>query len=70
VAHDSLQETLLHVRRLLLDLERHLHRAAEREDLSEVARAWVRSAQAEQALRTLVPPEAMEVAKTEEVDVP
>ena len=64
--HDSLQKTLLQVRRLLLDLERHLDGAAEGEDLSEVARAWVRAAQAERALRALVPPEAMEVAKTAE----
>jgi hypothetical protein len=57
---------LLHVRKLLLDLERHLDRAADGGHLTEVGRAWVRSAQVERALRAVVPPEAMEVAKAEE----
>jgi hypothetical protein len=68
VSTDPLQETLLHVRRLLLDLERHLDRAAEAGDLTEVGRAWARSAQVERTLRAVVPPEIMELAKAQEED--
>ena len=63
---DSLQDTLLHVRALLLDLERHLDRAAEGGDVIEAGRAWVRSAHVERALRAVVPTDAMEAAKAEE----
>jgi hypothetical protein len=66
MATDSLHEMLLHVRKLLLDLERHLDRAAEGGDLAEVGRAWARAAQVEEALRAAVPPETREVAKAEE----
>jgi hypothetical protein len=66
VSRDSLQETLHYVRRLLLDLERHLDEAADRGDLTQVGRAWVRSAQVERALRAVVPPDAMKVAMAEE----
>ena len=57
---------MLRVRALLLDLERHLDRAGTEADATEVARAWVRSAQVEKALRGLVPPQAIEVAMAEE----
>lgn len=66
MAPDSVQEMLLHVRRLLLDLERHLDKAAERGDLAELGRAWARAAQVEELLRAAVPPETREVAKVEE----
>ena len=68
--HDPLQETLLQVRRLLLDLERHVDRAAEDGDLTEVARAWARSAQIEHALRIVAPPAARVVAEAEETSGP
>ena len=62
----SAQETLLRVRALLLDLERHLDRAGTEGDATELARAWVRSAQIEQTLRGALPPEAVKVAMEEE----
>jgi len=55
---DSLEDTLVHVRSLLIDLERHIDRAATERDVAEVARAWVRAAQVERGLRSLLPPEA------------
>jgi hypothetical protein len=66
MAADSLHEMLLHVRKLLLDLERHLDRAAEGGELTEVGRAWARAAQVEELLRAAVPAETREVAKVEE----
>jgi hypothetical protein len=59
-------ETLRRVRALLVDLERHLDRAAEGGDANEVGRAWVRAAQIERALRAVATPEAMAVAEVEE----
>jgi hypothetical protein len=58
MAPDALEDALTHVRTLLVDLERHLDRAAAERDLSEVGRAWVRAAQVEQALRSVLPPDA------------
>jgi hypothetical protein len=55
---DSLNDALVHARSLLIDLERHIDRAATQGDMAEVARAWVRAAQVERALRALLPPEA------------
>jgi hypothetical protein len=55
---DSLEDTLVHVRSLLIDLERHIDRAATERDVAEVARAWVRAAQVERGLRSILPPEA------------
>jgi len=55
---DSLNDMLVHARSLLIDLERHIDRAAAQGDLAEVARAWVRASQVEQALRALLPPDA------------
>jgi hypothetical protein len=66
VSNHSVTETLLHVRKLMLDLERHLDQAADDGDLTEVGRAWVRSEQVERALRAVVPPDVMEVAKAKE----
>jgi hypothetical protein len=65
MADDLLNETLVHARSLLIDLERHIDRAATERDLAEVARAWVRAAQLERGLRSVLPPEA-----TANVDVP
>lgn len=55
MATDALEEALLSARKLLLDLERHLDSAAERRDLAEVGRAWVRAAQLERVLRGVLP---------------
>jgi hypothetical protein len=55
---DSLEETLVHARSLLVDLQRHIDRAAAERDVSEVARAWVRAVQLEQGLRSILPAEA------------
>jgi hypothetical protein len=55
MATDSLEETLVHARSLLVDLERHIDRAAAERDLTEVARAWVRASQVERALRAVLP---------------
>jgi hypothetical protein len=66
MASDSLPDALLQMRRRLIDLERHLDRAAEEGDPIEVGRAWVRAAQIERLLRTAVPPDALEVAKVAE----
>ena len=55
MADDLLTETLVHARSLLIDLERHIDRAATEHDLAEVARAWVRAVQLEQGLRAVLP---------------
>lgn len=65
MANDPLNETLVHARSLLIDLERHIDRAAAERDLGEVARAWVRAVQLERGLRSVLPAEA-----TANVDVP
>lgn len=65
MADDLLNETLVHARSLLIDLERHIDRAAAERDLAEVARAWVRATQLERGLRAVLPPEA-----TTDVNVP
>lgn len=66
MARDSLLDALLQVRKLLIDLERHLDRAAEGGDPVEVGRAWVRAAQIERVRRTAVPPDVLEAAKAAE----
>ena len=58
MADDALENALTHVRTLLVDLERHIDRAAAERDLAEVGRAWVRAAQVEQTLRAVLPPDA------------
>ena len=69
MAPDALEDALTHVRTLLVDLERHLDRAAAERDLSEVGRAWVRAAQVEQTLRSVLPPDATREV-TDHVDDP
>ncbi len=54
---DLLEDTLIHARSLLIDLQRHIDRAAAERDLAEVARAWVRAVQVERALRSVLPAE-------------
>ena len=63
---DSIRKTLFEVRRLMLDLERHLDETADTGNLADLGRAWVRAAQIERALRAEVPPEAKEIAKADE----
>ena len=63
---DSIRKTLFEVRRLMLDLERHLDETADGGTLSDLGRAWVRAAQIERALRAHVTPEVMEIAKADE----
>jgi hypothetical protein len=58
MAADSLGDALVHARSLLIDLERHIDRAAAEGDLSEVGRAWVRAAQVERLLRSVLPADA------------
>ncbi|MDQ3996990.1 MAG: hypothetical protein M3303_08215 [Gemmatimonadota bacterium] len=58
MAADPLNDTLVHARSLLIDLERHIDRAAAERDLTEVARAWVRAVQLERGLRAVLPAEA------------
>ncbi len=55
---DSIEKALTHVRTLLVDLQRHVDRAAAEQDLAEVGRAWVRAAQVERTLRSVLPPDA------------
>jgi hypothetical protein len=55
---ESLEDALVHVRTLLVDLERHLDRAASEGDVAEAGRAWVRAAQVERLLRSVLPPSA------------
>jgi hypothetical protein len=62
---ELLTETLVHARSLLIDLERHIDRAATEHDLAEVARAWVRATQLASGLRAVLPAET-----TANVDVP
>ncbi|MFN2564419.1 MAG: hypothetical protein ABR499_05330 [Gemmatimonadaceae bacterium] len=52
---DSLNEALVRVRSLLIDLERHVDRGSAENDLTEVGRAWVRAAQVERLLRSVLP---------------
>ena len=52
---DSLEDALVRVRTLLIDLERHVDRGAAERDLAEVGRAWVRAAQVERLLRSVLP---------------
>jgi hypothetical protein len=67
MADDILTETLVHARSLLIDLERHIDRAATEHDLAEVARAWVRAVQLESGLRAVLPAES--TARTDVMDV-
>jgi hypothetical protein len=55
VGDDALNDALVRARTLLVDLERHLDRAATEGDLAECGRAWVRAAQVERLLRSVLP---------------
>lgn len=55
MATDALEDALVRARSLLIDLERHIDRAAAERDLGEVGRAWVRAAQVERLLRGVLP---------------
>jgi hypothetical protein len=70
VADDRLNETLVHARSLLIDLERHIDRAATEGDLGEVARAWVRATQLEQGLRAVLPADAIAKATVTDEKAP
>ena len=65
MAAHPMDDTLVRARTLLIDLERHIDRAATERDVAEVGRAWVRATQLERALRSLLPEGA-----TSGVDVP
>jgi hypothetical protein len=65
MAEDPMDDTLVRARSLVIDLERHIDRAATDHDLAEIGRAWVRATQLERALRSLLPDSA-----TSGVDVP
>jgi hypothetical protein len=65
MAAHSIDDTLGRARTLLIDLERHIDRAATEHDVAEIGRAWVRATQLERALRSLLPDGA-----TSGVDVP
>jgi hypothetical protein len=65
MAAHSIDDTLVRARTLLVDLERHIDRAAADRDVAEIGRAWVRATQLERALRSLLPDGA-----TSGVDVP
>jgi hypothetical protein len=58
MAADLLEDTLVHVRSLLIDLQRHIDRGAAERDLAEIGRAWVRAVQVERALRSVLPADA------------
>jgi hypothetical protein len=70
MAADTLNDTLVHARSLLIDLQRHIDRAATERDLTEVARAWVRAVQLERGLRALLPAEATADAKVPDDKAP
>jgi len=66
----SLDDVLIRVRSLLIDLERHIDRSATEQDLAEAGRAWVRSAQVERLLRSVLPAEVMaEIGEIPEPEV-
>jgi hypothetical protein len=55
VGDDDLHDALVRARTLLVDLERHLDRGDAERDLAEIGRAWVRAAQVERILRSVLP---------------
>jgi len=59
VSGNSLDDALVRVRSLLVDLERHIDRGSSEHDLAEVGRAWVRAAQVERILRSVLPADAL-----------
>ena len=60
---DPLERALLNARKFVVDLGRHLDRAAEERDVAELARAWVRAVQLERVLRDALPPEVTAEAR-------
>jgi hypothetical protein len=62
----SLVDALLNARKLRVDLQRHIDHAAELGDIAEVGRAWVRATQLERVLRSVLPPDATEIAEAAE----
>ena len=66
MAADALEDGLVHARSLIIDLERHIDRAATDRDIAEVGRAWVRAAQVERVLKALLPADA--TAEVPELD--
>jgi hypothetical protein len=59
MTNHPMDDTLVRARTLVIDLERHIDRAAAERDLAEVGRAWVRATQLERALRGLLPESAI-----------
>jgi hypothetical protein len=55
MADDSLKETLVRVRGMLVDLERHVDCASIDDDVGEAARAWVKATQIARLLRSVLP---------------
>ena len=61
--HAALQDAQIH----LVDLEAHLRRASDTGDLAEVGRAWARATQVEHALRSVLPPDAIDTSLESDV---
>jgi hypothetical protein len=66
--HESLRETLQSARTLMVALEGHIDKAAEVGDLAEVGRAWVRAAQLERMLRSVLPPGATDIPEVKDLN--
>jgi hypothetical protein len=64
-----MDDTLVRARTLLIDLERHIDRAASERDLAEVGRAWVRAAQLERALRAILPEGSIKDLKVPDAEI-
>jgi hypothetical protein len=69
MADNSLDETLTRARTLMIDLQRHIDRAAAERDLAEVGRAWTRAVQLERALRGLLPDGATSGLKIPDAEI-
>ena len=61
---DALHEGLVEARSHLVDLERHIDRAALNCDILEVGRAWAQATRVEQVLRAMLPPGATDEVAT------
>ena len=69
MAAPSMDDTLVRARTLLIDLERHIDRAATERDIAEVGRAWVRAAQLERALRAILPEGSINDLKVPDAEI-
>ena len=69
MAAPSMEDTLVRARTLVIDLERHIDRAAAERDLAEVGRAWVRATQLERALRALLPEGSIAELKVPDAEI-